>query len=745
MYKMKSIISIFVAILLLIPVSAMAASEKYIANPQSDHVMFIANPKTAYAAFFIMYCEGQQYFMDEIERLLNMEGKTLNTVASANDFSNIKSLGLDDAGVTGKIPSAIGQLTELEYLFLGGNALSGAIPAELYSLAKLKNIDLSDNSFSGAIPSAFGTMPSLTTLILKGNRFSGTIPDSILSNEKIQVLNLMDNQLSGTIPARVNQMTGLEYLNLSENEWRGSIPDLSRLINLIALSLWDCSLTGTIHNSIFALMNLQILDLADNGFSGEIPSQIGNLTELQFLSLSNNKFTGTIPASISNLEKLQTVNLSQNKITGLIPDIFGSSNLTSINLASNYLRGTVPDTLKARYEDGAGVTLTDNYLTGTVLSSMSPNDKNFVDGLSTHQYQLISSKTTVQIGKTATTDLYPLLKNKYLDTGNITQKRLLNPEEYNLTYDDSKIGVTVSTSGIFVKALTDITQSDDVEIEIMIAGNEGSNYSKTTIKLTTEKTTSTHSGTGGSNGTGSGNGNGSGTGSGNGSSDGNDNHTDDGGGGNNGEEQNAPVAEEPIKVPIIQTHKAFVNGYEDSTFRPEGNVTRGEIAKMIIMALDIAGSTSAVSAYGDVSNDGWAFQYIEEATDRGFLNGYEDGAFGSENAMTRAELVTCLVRVATQLGKTMDQDTVPFSDVGEDQWYNSYVAQAAQLGLTRGYEDGTFRPNNTVTRAEAVTMINRLLDRTPEETTQSQTTARPFTDVPASHWAYWEIYDASNT
>jgi len=177
---------------------------------------FVPEPKTEYAAEFIEKCDGEEWFLNEIERLLNAEGKTISTISGADDLANIRTLGLRDRDIEGKIPAAIGELCELRYLFLSGNKLTGALPASLFALPALQNIDLSDNSYSGAIPEGFGTMPALTVLNLKGNAYSGKIPESILSNSKIAVLSLMENNLTGDVPVQLSGMTGLkEALNKS--------------------------------------------------------------------------------------------------------------------------------------------------------------------------------------------------------------------------------------------------------------------------------------------------------------------------------------------------------------------------------------------------------------------------------------------------------------------------------------------------------------------------------------------------
>ena len=666
---------------------------------------FAPSPQTAYATQFIGLCDGQQWFINELERLLNAEQKTLDTITSAADFNNIKAIGLNDAGVSGAIPAAIGELKQLRYLFLGGNHLSGTIPAELFTLSNLQNIDLSGNGYTGSIPAAFGTMPALTTLELKNNAYTGTIPTSILQNQKIEVLNLLGNQLTGGIPAGISGMTGLTYLNLSGNALGGAIPDLSTLTNLITLSLWQCGLSGEIPSSIYTLTDLQILDLAENGLTGEISDSIGDLTAMQYLTLDNNKLEGAIPGTLSNLTQLQKLNLANNKLRGTIPDVFGAPLLVEIHLENNYLRGTVPATLEAKQADGAAVYLMNNYLTGSVLKGMTNNEKNFTDGAGTEQYQLTASKTLVQVYQDKAVNLYSLLQNKSLTTGNLIQKVLLNPDEYTLTYDAARLSVRVDASGIYVTALDTIPKSDNETIVITILDNTGSAYSTVTITLTTDTVT-----------------------------------VSGGGGGSSKSSDNKEEGTEAVE-PV--THTPYVNGYPDGSFGPERNVSREEIAKMVVAALGLDGSISYVSSYTDVSVSLWSFPYIETATERGYLKGTGNSLFQPTASMTRAELATCLVRIAEQSGKEASETELTFSDVPDGQWYSESVQRAAQLGLVTGYPDGTFRPGNTVSRAEAVTMINRMLGRDPETAAALKTAACPFHDVTASYWAYLQILEAS--
>ena len=634
---------------------------------------FTPNPQTEYAKRFIAACDGQTWFINEIERLLNAQQRTLDTIIGAEDLVEIKSIGLKGQNITGHIPAAIGELSELRYLFLSDNHLSGDIPSVLYTLPKLQHVDLGGNDYAGAIPSEFGTMPALKTLILKDNQYTGTIPDTILSNTQIEVLNLMGNQLTGGFPAAVAGMSSLKYLNLSENAIGGTIPDLSALTNLISLSAWQCGLTGTIPETLYTLSGLQILDLSENKLEGEISAGIANLAGLQYLALDT------------------------NPLRGVLPDAFTHTALSEIHLENTYLRGFVPATLKARHDAGAKVYLNNNYMTGAVLKDMPNNSGNFTDGAASEQHQLTSTRSTVTVSKDGTVNLYALLLNKSLTTGS-TAKVLLRPDEYVVTFDDTKVQVTADSSGIYVKALTDIPQNTNFSITIQIKDNTGSEYSKVKLTLTTDVTSG-------------------------------------GGGGIGGGTPATPKAE----------HKLYINGFTDGMFHAERNITREQTAKMLIDALGKETAEPEQSSYTDVANNRWSYRWVEAASKEGCMVGYNGGVFKPESAITRAEMATALSRIAAKEGLIMNGSTKTFSDVADGKWYSSYIRQAVQYGLISGYTDGTFRPEQYITRAETVTMINRMLGRNYETAAELHSMACPFPDVSQSNWAYGNIMEAAIT
>ena len=651
--------------------------------PATRTTAFTPAPETAYAAGFIQSCEGQQWFIDEVEKILNGNQKTLDRITSSADLDIIKSLDFKDRGITGKIPEAIGELKELRTLFMPGNKLSGKIPDGLFTLPKLYNVDLSANAYMGAIPEGFGTMPALGILMLRGNEYTGGIPESILNNEAIKTLDLSGNKLSGAMPAGLNNMSGLEYLAVADNPWTaGPLPDLSALTGLMTLSAWKCNITGEIPGYIYALEDLRILDLADNRLTGSIHEDIGNLTKLQYLALGRNQLEGTLPEGLGSLINLDTLDISANK-----------------------LRGHVPGEL-------AGVRLVyaqDNYLTGGVLKSLDNNSGNFCDGAPAKQYRLIAGITTASMS--APTNVYTLLRNRDIVTGSTTGKPILPAGCYEAEVDsdpENKIELTFDDNGIFIKALEQIAANEQITIVIRILGNTDSEYSET--RLTVSTTAPPVSGGGGAMVTFSG--------------------------------------DKDVPEPVAPSHGPYINGYPDGTFRPEREVTREEAAALMVNALGIGTTNGASSSpYYDVEPVRWSAPHILKATEEGFVTGYPDGSFRPGQEMTRAEFAALVVTIMRGYGMLTqaDKSAIAFPDVPSDEWYAEYVYEAAAHGLVNGYPDGSFNPDGAVTRAEAVTLANRMLGRDPDTAPQLHTMRNPFSDVDAGHWAYLHILEASST
>ena len=284
----------------------------------------------------------------------------------------------------GTLPDELGNLTELQYLYLNDNQLSGPVPASLANLTKLVDFYLRANDFSGPLPdfSGFtnlrllelqennfnGPIPNLSRLTqlqklwLQDNALSGSIPD-LASLTSLTNLSLSVNTLRGSIPSSLSSLTKLQELDLWGNELSGPIPDLSGLTELTYLSLGSNQLTGEIA-WLGDLTKLTTVYLWGNELSGPIPD-LRDLTALTFVSLSQNKLTGEIPASLGTLTKIVELYLWGNELSGPIPDLRDLSLLFELSLAQNELEGPVPAWLNG-LTNLQGLWLNDNELTGSI-------------------------------------------------------------------------------------------------------------------------------------------------------------------------------------------------------------------------------------------------------------------------------------------------------------------------------------------------------------------------------------------
>ena len=190
-------------------------------------------------------------------------------------------------------------------------------------------------------------------------------------------------------------------------------------------------------------------------------------------------------------------------------------------------------------------------------------------------------------------------------------------------------------------------------------------------------------------------------------------------------------------------HYAFLVGYADGTFGPECNMTRAEVTTMFARLLteQIEADKTYSSTFNDVAKDCWAANYIGYMQQFGIVTGYEDGSFRPDAPVTRAEFAA----IASRFEK-LTQGRASFTDVPDTHWAVRYINFAATRGWVTGYEDGTFKPEHSITRAEVAAVTCRLLERSADQTYIRSHIGelRSFADVTESHWAYWYAMEAAN-
>ena len=147
-------------------------------------------------------------------------------------------------------------------------------------------------------------------------------------------------------------------------------------------------------------------------------------------------------------------------------------------------------------------------------------------------------------------------------------------------------------------------------------------------------------------------------------------------------------------------------------------------------------------SYRDVSSGDWYAEAVRVMSALGIITGYEDGTFRPQVSITRGEFAALAMRFA----RRVDGAPVTFTDVSSGDWYYRYVTGAAAYGWITGYEDGSFRPMNSITRAEVATIANRMLGRIPDESyiNSHLLQIQQFTDLGLPHWAFYQIMEAAN-
>ncbi|KAH7657409.1 Non-specific serine/threonine protein kinase protein, partial [Dioscorea alata] len=260
--------------------------------------------------------------------------------------SNLQILEFSDNLFNSMLPSSIANLsTQLQWLSMENNQITGSIPEEMGRYINLTVLLMHDNLLTGSIPASIGRLQSLHRLSLSENRFSGEIPSSLGNLTQLNELNLGGNGFEGNIPGSLGNLQNLNFLNLSCNKLKGSIP--KEVVSLSSLSKFlDVSynfLIGPLPLEVGSLKNLVGFNLSENQLSGEIPSTLGQCLLLEYLLLEGNSFEGTIPSSLSNLKGLQQLDLSHNNLSGQIPEFLENFQfLNYLNLSFNDFEGDVP-------------------------------------------------------------------------------------------------------------------------------------------------------------------------------------------------------------------------------------------------------------------------------------------------------------------------------------------------------------------------------------------------------------------
>ena len=190
-----------------------------------------------------------------------------------------------------------------------------------------------------------------------------------------------------------------------------------------------------------------------------------------------------------------------------------------------------------------------------------------------------------------------------------------------------------------------------------------------------------------------------------------------------------------------EDHGAYLSGYGGGLFGADNSMTRAEVAQMFYALLKDKNVTITKTFY-DVPADAWYATAVNTLASLGMVSGGTDGNYRPNDPITRAEF--CVIALA--FAYEPENARCNFTDVTLSDWFYPYVAQAASYGWIGGYTDGSFGPNDSITRAQVTTIVNNMLGRSADVDYVNRHTEElnRFTDVPSTHWAYYQIVEATN-
>jgi hypothetical protein len=198
------------------------------------------------------------------------------------------------------------------------------------------------------------------------------------------------------------------------------------------------------------------------------------------------------------------------------------------------------------------------------------------------------------------------------------------------------------------------------------------------------------------------------------------------------------VGDEEGPLGAVEFYDPYVYGYPDGTFGPERSVTRAEIATMFAKILKLNLDFPGTQKFSDVKEGEWYYEYVQAIARTGLFVGDGDGSFRPNDPISRGEMAVVFAKYWEFLDIEVDDSEVVIPDVDSSQWYSEYVYKMYNAGIVAGFEDGTYRPNDPTLREQVVGMINTLIAR-PEY----RPLVTKYNDITPFHWAYGDIEAAT--
>ena len=220
-----------------------------------------------------------------------------------------------------------------------------------------------------------------------------------------------------------------------------------------------------------------------------------------------------------------------------------------------------------------------------------------------------------------------------------------------------------------------------------------------------------------------------------------------GGGSGGSNRPKPPVVEIPDDVPTGlngKDHYAYIIGYGNNDVRPQNNITRAEVATIFFRLLTDEtreANMTKSNSYNDVKDGDWFCCAVSTLSKMGIIKGYEDGSFKPNDPISRAEFAA----IAARFDPDGDKTPASFADV-TSHWAKDEISIAANHGWIKGYEDGFFKPDQKITRAETMTLVNRVLNRLPETKDDLHKDMKTWVDnMDETAWYYLAVQEATNS
>ena len=202
-----------------------------------------------------------------------------------------------------------------------------------------------------------------------------------------------------------------------------------------------------------------------------------------------------------------------------------------------------------------------------------------------------------------------------------------------------------------------------------------------------------------------------------------------------------PVSDHIKSILETEEHIKYIQGYSDGTVKPDANITRGEVASIFwkLIKSEEKNSPIMIDEFSVVNGDEWYAKAVYYLASIDVISGYEDGIFRPTQSITRAEFAA----IASRFDELDLEKTSPFADVSDDHWAHSYIVSACVKGWINGYPGGLFLPNNNITRGETVTIVNYMIGRGIRADDVPRDLYNIYTDLSTNHWAFAEVVEAS--